>query len=208
MGLEVIWLGHASFRLEGDGKVVYIDPWKIAPASPKADIILITHDHFDHNSPEDVEKLRKADTVIVGPRDVITKYTGSTQSVSPGSKLEIGGVEIEAIPAYNIGKQFHPKANNWVGYIVSLAGERVYHTGDSDAIPEGAGLQVDYALVPVGGTYTMNAREAAEFVKRMQVKVAIPMHWGDIIGSQADVQEFARLLEGSGVEVRILEPSS
>lgn len=184
------WLGHASFRIEGS-KVVYIDPWEIKPG-PKADIILVTHDHYDHCSPDDVAKITKADTTIVATSDCARKLKGNVKSLKPGESVDIAGVKIEAVPAYNINKQFHPKSNNWVGYVVTLDGERVYHTGDTDVIPEMREIKADVVLLPVGGTYTMTAGEAVKVCDWIKPKKAIPMHWGKIVGSEKDAEVFKK----------------
>lgn len=199
------WLGHASFRFDGT-KVIYTDPWELKKFDPKADIILITHEHFDHCSPADVTKLAKAGTTVIATADCAVKLKGSTfnvRSLKPGESTVVEGVKIEAVPAYNINKQFHPKANNWVGYIVTLDGQRIYHAGDTDAIPEMKQIKADIVLVPIGGTYTMTAKEAAEAVNWINPKVAIPMHWGKIVGSINDAETFKKLVK---CEVQILKP--
>ncbi len=199
---NITWLGHASFRISGSKAVVYIDPWKLASAEP-ADIICITHSHFDHLSKEDIEKIRKDSTIIVGPPDCDAGFGSSFRKIAPGQSLTIADTLIEAVPAYNTDKDFHPKNNNWVGYIVTLDGVRVYHTGDSDHIPEMADIKADVALLPVGGTYTMTVEQAAEAVKSFNPKVAVPMHCGDIVGSLEDRNTFKRSVQS---DVVILNP--
>ena len=160
---EITWLGHASFRIRSSNKVIYIDPWELKATSPAADIILITHPHYDHFSAADIEKISKPDTVITGPRDCRGKLKLELKVVAPGDVLDIGGVKIQAVAAYNKNKNFHPRGNNWVGYLIEAGGVKIYHAGDSDAVPEMEGLKgVDYLLVPIGGTYTMDAAEAAD----------------------------------------------
>lgn len=198
---KIKWLGHAGFRLEGE-KIVYLDPWKISPGAPAADIVLITHTHYDHCSPEDVKLISKKDTVIVVPADGANKFKKPVISLKPGESKEIEGIKVEAVPAYNINKPYHPRSENWVGYIVTLDGKRIYHAGDSDAIPEMENLKVDIAILPVGGTYTMKAEEAAEIVNKMTPGLAIPIHFGTIVGSLADAEKFSRLAK---VPVKILE---
>jgi L-ascorbate metabolism protein UlaG (beta-lactamase superfamily) len=200
---KIHWLGHDSFRLEGE-VTVYIDPWKLPPNSPKADIILITHDHYDHCSPEDVAKIQKADTVIVTIPAAARKLKGEVKTVKPGDKITVKGVEIEAVPAYNTDKQFHPKGAGHVGFIVTLGGKRIYHAGDTDFIPEMKGLKVDIALLPVSGTYVMTAEEAAKAADAIKPEVAIPMHYGEIVGSERDAERFKEL---TSVQVTILKPS-
>lgn len=199
---NIHWLGHDSFRLEGE-VTIYIDPWKLPPNSPKADIILITHEHYDHCSPEDVAKIQKADTVIVTIPAAARKLKGEVKTVKPWDKITVKGIEVEAVPAYNINKPFHPKEAGHVGFIVNLGGKRIYHAGDTDFIPEMKGLKVDIALLPVSGTYVMTADEAARAADAIKPEVAIPMHYGEIVGSEKDAERFKEL---TSVQVVILKP--
>jgi len=195
---KIKWLGHASFRIDGAKSTVYIDPWKLQSALP-ADVICITHSHFDHLSEDDVKKIRKSTTVIVGPADCKTGFGEAFKTIAPGGSHTIGDVNVEAVPAYNTDKDFHPKKNNWVGYIVTVDGVRIYHSGDTDVIPEMADLKADVALLPVGGTYTMTVKQAAEAVKKLKPKVAVPMHCGDIVGTLQDREAFRKASESSVV---------
>jgi L-ascorbate metabolism protein UlaG (beta-lactamase superfamily) len=189
MKMDLRWLGHAGFMLKGK-KTVYIDPYKSLESEP-ADIILVTHSHFDHCSPEDIGRLRTKDTVVIAPGDCQIE---GKRTLSPGQSINIGDIAITAVPAYNPTKKFHPKANNWVGYVVKMEGTTVYHAGDTDVIPEMADLgPIGYALLPVGGTYTMTAEEAARAVQMIKPKIAIPMHYGSVVGSSADAEKFKRL---------------
>jgi len=196
----ISWLGHASFKIRND-KVVYIDPWKLGKAEP-GDIILVTHSHYDHCSPQDVAKLQRKGTVIVTVADCASKFRGDVRILKPGGSLKIEGVTIEAVPAYNIDKPNHPKVNGWVGFIIEMGGRRIYHAGDTDLIPEISKVKVDIVLLPVAGP-TMTAEEAAQAAERINPQVAIPMHYGDFVGSRADAEKFKRLCS---CEVRILEP--
>jgi L-ascorbate metabolism protein UlaG (beta-lactamase superfamily) len=202
MADNIFWLGHDSFRLKGE-KVVYIDPWKLAAGAEKADVILVTHEHHDHFSPDDIPKISKADTVVIAPPSVASKLAGKTMVAKPGDKLNAVGIAIEVVPAYNPNKKFHPKSAGHVGYIVTLNGKRIYHTGDTDVIPEMAQIKCDIALLPVSGTYVMTAAEAANALKPA---LAIPMHYGDpdVVGTRRDAEEFKRLAK---VPVEILEKS-
>jgi L-ascorbate metabolism protein UlaG (beta-lactamase superfamily) len=198
---HIHWIGHASFRLE-DGKTqIYIDPWKLPAGAPKASVVLITHGHSDHFSPEDIARIEQPGTVFVAPADVAAKLTGKrVVTAQPGQRYEAGGVAVEAVPAYNTAKPFHPRANHWLGYVVTLStGMRVYHTGDTDVTPEMKALTVDMALMPCGGTYTMTAAEVAEAANVFKPKVLIPMHWGDIVGSQADAEAVKKAFAGTTV---------
>ena len=192
---HIHWLGHDSFRIDGDGVVVYIDPYRLKQG-PKADLILITHDHSDHASMPDVALIQKPDTVIVTIKAAARKLSGRIRTVLPGEELTEKGVHIKALPAYNLTKfrspevPFHPKDAGHVGYLITVKGVAIYHTGDADFIPEMRGLKPDVALLPVSGTYVMTAEEAAEAAAAIQPKVAIPMHVGEGIGSLADAERF------------------
>ena len=157
---QIHWLGHASFRIDG-GKTIYIDPWQMGDAPP-ADVILVTHDHYDHFSPEDIRKIRRPAATVVSVRDCTEKVPGKTETEKPDDRIVVDDIVIEVVPAYNVNKQFHPKRNGWVGFIIEVDGTRIYHAGDTDLIPEMAEIRADIALFPVGGTYTMDAAEAAD----------------------------------------------
>ena len=205
------WLGHSGFRIRAPGGVVYIDPYRVEDGPP-ADLILITHGHYDHFSPQDVERLSHDRTWLVGPAAVTERVGGRVLSLAPGDVLEdelVRGVHVGAVAAYNTSKRdpegnlFHPREAGWVGYDVTVRGERLYHSGDTDVIPEMDTVAgVDVALLPVSGVYVMTAVEAAEAARRIQPRVAVPMHWGEHIGTREDADAFAERAPG---EVRILE---
>jgi L-ascorbate metabolism protein UlaG (beta-lactamase superfamily) len=187
------WLGHASFRLRGE-KTAYIDPWKLDGKPRDGDLILITHGHYDHLSMEDVRRVAKPGATVVVPESTAEDVDWAPcATVAPGQSFEAGGVRIHTVPAYNTNKKFHPRENRWVGYIVELNGLRVYHCGDTDEIPEMDSITCDIALVPVSGTYVMTAQEAASAVGRIGPGVAIPMHYGDIVGEDSDAEVFRKL---------------
>jgi L-ascorbate metabolism protein UlaG (beta-lactamase superfamily) len=200
------WLGHDSFRIDGDGIVIYIDPYKIADG-PKADLILITHDHKDHASPEDVAKIQQSATTIVAASAAAAKLSGQIQIMKPGDKLNIKGISIEAVSAYNTNKfrspgvPFHPQESGYVGYILTVKGVRIYHAGDTDAIPEMKSVHCDVALLPVSGIYVMTAEEAATAAAMIHTRVVIPMHVGKGIGGLEDAERFKAI---SSVPVTIL----
>lgn len=198
---KIEWLGHASFRIRSDRGIIYIDPWKIE-GEPKADIIIVTHTHPDHLSEDDISKLMKPGTMILGSRDVKEKITDAVDLLPGGSK-EVKGIKVEAVRAYNPKKEFHPKENDWIGVVLDIDGYRVYHTGDTDIIPEMRELKaIDVALIPVGGTYTMTCDEAAKAIKLFNPKKAVPMHWGDIIGGEEDARKFKEMAD---CDVEILD---
>jgi L-ascorbate metabolism protein UlaG (beta-lactamase superfamily) len=198
---HIHWLGHATFRIDDGAAVIYIDPWKLSAGAPQADVILITHAHFDHYSAEDIAKVEKPTTVFVAPDDVASKLTGKhVVTAVPGGSYQAGTVKVAAVAAYNTNKDFHPRANGWVGYLVTLSsGQRIYHTGDSDATPEMAAVQTDIALMPCGGTYTMTAAEVAAAANEFKPAILIPMHWGDIVGSRADADAVTEAFSGQTV---------
>ncbi len=207
------WLGHSGFRIRAPGGVVYIDPYRVEDGPP-ADLILITHGHYDHFSPRDVERLSHERTWLIGPAAVAERVGGRVLSVAPGEVVEeelVRGVHVAALAAYNTSKRdpegnlFHPREAGWVGFDVTVRGERLYHSGDTDVIPEMDTVAgVDVALLPVSGVYVMTAVEAAEAARRIQPRVAVPMHWGEHIGTREDAEAFA---ENAPVEVRILDAS-
>jgi L-ascorbate metabolism protein UlaG (beta-lactamase superfamily) len=207
----VEWLGHSGFRIKAPGGYVYIDPYRVE-GGPPADLILITHGHYDHFSPQDVERLSHGHTWLVGPPAVAERMNGRVLSISPGEVLDrelVRGVHVAAVAAYNTSKRdgdgrlFHPREAGWVGYELNVRGERLYHSGDTDVIPEMDSVTgVDVALLPVSGVYVMTAGEAAEAARRIQPRMAVPMHWGEQLGSLQDAEAFA---DKAPVDVRILE---
>lgn len=185
---------HSSIRLD-EGKIIYSDPYNIRNATHDADIILITHSHFDHYSPEDISKVMKADTVIVCPISMTEpKKLGLTvKQVTPGDSFEVLGIKFEAVPAYNIGKPFHPKSNGWLGYIINSPNNgRIYVAGDTDITPENKQVKCDIALVPAGGTFTTDALQAAELINTIRPKYAIPVHYGTVAGNPEDGDIFRK----------------
>ena len=210
-GVKVTWLGHDGFRIQ-NGQVIYIDPFKIEGGGPKADILLVSHEHSDHCSPDDLNKVVSANTVIVAHSQSKSELgklkVKELKIIKPGDKLAVGDVGIEAVPAYNVnkfrepGKPFHPKEDGKLGFIVTVKGVKIYHTGDTDHIPEMKNIRADIALLPVSGTYVMTAKEAAEAAATINPKFAIPMHYGAIVGDRNDAETFKGLVK---CEVKILE---
>lgn len=198
---KLSWLGHDGILYQNK-KTIYFDPFQIT-GGPAADIILISHDHFDHCSPDDVKKIQTKDTIIVTEADSAKKLSGKIEVLKPGETKTIQGITIEAVPSYNTNKDFHVQAKGWLGFVVTLEGVRVYHPGDTDLIPEMKDIKADIAFLPVSGTYVMGAQEAVEAAKVLKPKIAIPIHYGAIVGTEEDAKTFASLLKGT-VEVRIL----
>jgi L-ascorbate metabolism protein UlaG (beta-lactamase superfamily) len=210
---SVVWLGHAGFRVAVRGATVYIDPYRVGPGAPPADAILISHGHYDHFSPRDVEALSHEGTWLIAPAAVAERASGRVASIAPGETIELdhlSGIDVTAVAAYNTskldsdGRAFHPREAGWVGFDVNVRGERLYHAGDTDVIPEmDAVTGIDVALLPVCGTYVMTAEEAVEAARRIQPRVAVPSHWGSHLGTRADAEAFAHR---AAVDVRILDP--
>jgi L-ascorbate metabolism protein UlaG (beta-lactamase superfamily) len=201
---KLAWLGHDGFRIDA-AKTIYFDPYQIS-GGPKADLILISHDHFDHCSPDDVAKIQQQKTVIVTEKVAAKKFKGDVRIVKPGDSVRVHDVKVEAVASYNVDKEFHPKKNGWLGFIVEVEGVRVYHAGDTDFIPEMKEFKVDIALLPVSGTYVMTADQAIKAALAIKPKLAIPMHYGAIVGDQTDAEKFKKALEGK-VDVLILPKS-
>jgi L-ascorbate metabolism protein UlaG (beta-lactamase superfamily) len=205
---NIHWLGHDCFRVEG-AHTVYFDPWKLADDAPPADIVLVTHDHYDHFNMDDIRKVAREGTVIVGPKVVTDQVDGfETVTVAPGDAVEVMSARITTLPAYNTNKfrepgvPYHPKEAGYVGYILEMDGRRIYHAGDTDEIPEMRGIEVDVALLPVSGIYCMSGGEAAEACTVIKADVAIPMHFGHEIGSEDDAQRMRRLCK---IPVQVVE---
>ena len=192
-------LYHSCIKINKE-KVIYIDPFKIDKNYNDADIIFITHDHYDHYSEEDIDRVRKEDTVIIVPEELLTKVLtkGFRQdyiiTVEPNQKYIVEGIKFETILAYNTNKQFHPKENRWVGYIIDIKGIKYYIAGDTDITEENKKVKCDVAFVPVGGTYTMDFKEAANLINEIQPKIAVPIHYGSVVGTKQDAIDFSKLL--------------
>ena len=201
---NIHWLGHAGFRIDGD-KVIYFDPYQIE-SGPQADLIFISHDHFDHCSPEDVAKIQGPETIIITEKDSAGKLTGDVRVIKPGETLVMDGVKILGVPSYNTDKDFHPRRNRWLGFLVEMSGISIYHSGDTDFIPEMKELNVDIALLPVSGTYVMTADQAVKAALAIGPELAIPMHYGTIVGGNQDAFTFKSALDRK-VRVLILEKS-
>lgn len=219
------WYRQSAYCYRGDERVVYIDPWGLTGDLPPADLILITHYHFDHFSKDgdfadpnkafqpkgggDLAKIIGPKTVIVAPRDVAAECSGDVKTVAPGDRIEAAGIKIEAVPAYNTVQErldAHPKDNRWVGYLIPLDGRTYYHAGDTDHLPELDRIKADVSFVPVGGTFTMDPTEAAGLVKTLAPRLAVPMHYGFVVGERTFGDRFKR--EAAPVDVQVLRPTN
>lgn len=213
---NLTWFGNAGFSLvdPAGNKIYFIDPLELhGRAKEKADILFITHAHHDHFSPKDIEEILKSETVIVAPPDITSQIDKPNEKVNvePNKEYEVKGFKFWTFPAYNTHPdrlKFHPKANNWVGYFFNINEKKIYHAGDTDYIPEMDSLKqrnIDIAMLPIGGTYTMDAIEAAKAANAIAAKVTIPMHFRMQAGDKAEeyLEEFKKLVTNS--EVKILE---
>ena len=207
MSVIVKWLGHASFQIKAEGKNIYIDPYE-GEYTEKADLVLVTHSHFDHCDTSKIEKVMKENTVIICPPECVSRLSGNVKAIKPGEKIEVNDVIVEAVHAYNYkrfrspGNPFHPKGFG-NGYIITVGGKRIYHAGDTDFIPEMKDLKnISLALLPSGGTYTMDNSEAAEAALAIKPEAVIPMHRWD-----SDPEVFRRKVEeSSDIKVILLNP--
>jgi L-ascorbate metabolism protein UlaG (beta-lactamase superfamily) len=210
-GVKFNWLGHDGFKLTAGSKTsIYIDPYQI-PGNyhnkNDADIVLISHNHFDHLSVDDLKHIIGNNTTIVAARECIEQLSNlnvtAIKGVAPGDTLTVGGILIETVVAYNTNKKFHPKEDGKVGFILTLNHMRIYHSGDTDDIAEMTATHPDIALVPVSGTYVMTAEEAAKAIneKIKPKKLAIPMHYGAIVGTEKDADQFKQLVTACPVEI-------
>lgn len=201
-------LCHSCIKFN-KGEVIYFDPFKIEKNYNDADAIFITHDHYDHYSEEDIDKVVKKGTIIVAPEDLLTKLLkkgferDNMVLVTPNQKYTVKGIEFQTIPAYNVNKQFHPKANEWVGYVLKIEGVTYYIAGDTDITEENKKVKCDVAFVPVGGTFTMDYKEAAELINEIKPKIAVPTHYGSIVGEKSDGISFSKLVSPE-IEVEVL----
>lgn len=207
-GITIEWLGHAGFKIVKE-KIVYIDPFQIPETSEKADIIFITHAHYDHCSIEDIKKIIKSSTIIVCGSDVQSKLgkvgpTIKSLITEPEKNETVYEINFSVVPAYNMDKQFHPKDNCWMGYIIKINCTKIYHSGDTDIIPEMKSIQTDIALLPVGGKYTMNAIQAVTAATIINPKLAIPMHYESIVGTKEDAEKFVQECKEKGLNAKIL----
>ena len=202
---------HSSIRITEGDRRIYIDPFQMWREPKNADFILITHDHYDHFSPQDIEKVAGEETILIVPEAMeekaktVSHLVKEIRTVRPGEDHTVNGLRFETVAAYNIGKDFHPKEAGWVGYVILIGGQRIYVAGDTDETAEALDVICDVALVPVGGTYTMDAREAARLINHIRPKVAIPTHYGSVVGSRTAGETFREAVDLSvKVEIKML----
>lgn len=185
---DLNWIGHASFLIRDSGKNIYIDPFMIDGVEDKADIVFITHPHFDHMNQDDLKRIVTDKTTIIIPKSCAGEVkSGKVYAVEPNKEYEVEGIKFKTLPAYNVVSERldkHPRENNWVGYVANISGTTIYHPGDTDFIPEMNGLEVDIALLPMSGTYTMDVNEAIEAAKAMKAGKVIPMHYKMVLGEE------------------------
>ena len=193
-------LGHSTIKINKNNKIIYIDPYNISDGINDADYIFITHNHYDHFSEEDIKKVKNNETIIIITEDLYTNtlklgFNGmNIITVKPNENYQVEGIKFSTIPAYNTNKTFHPKENNWVGYIIELECSKYYIAGDTDITDENKKVKCDVAFVPVGGTYTMDFKEAAHLINEIKPKIAVPIHYGSIVGTKQDATDFVKLL--------------
>ncbi len=200
--LNISWLGHGGLRINFKDKQIFIDPYKVSEGS--ADLILVTHSHLRHLSVEDINRLKKDNTIVCVPGDAGEVYNGGNIVVRPDVSFNLYGIPVYTTPAYNLSaKPYHPKSKSWVGYILDLGGTRIYHAGDTDDIPEMKKLKVDIAFLPISGRSVMTTRKAAEIANKFKPGIAVPIHWDDTPKSRQDAALFKKNYKG---ETKILKP--
>jgi L-ascorbate metabolism protein UlaG (beta-lactamase superfamily) len=203
------WYKQAALKWQGKGLTVHIDPWGVPDGEDKADLLLITHAHFDHFSQEDIDRVVKEGTIIVAPHDVARDclVSGDIRAIKPGETIEAAGLQVHAVPAYNVRPErleMHPRDNNWVGYVLDLGGTMTYLAGDTDHIAEMADIKTDVAFLPIGGTFTMDVQESVGATKDINPKIAVPYHFGFVVGSRSDGEDFVKAI--APIEGRVLDP--
>jgi L-ascorbate metabolism protein UlaG (beta-lactamase superfamily) len=192
-GRHLTWYGQSEFKISSEaGEILYIDAQRLPEQHQPADLILVTHEHYDHYNEKVIGDLKKSGAAVIVP-DSMAK--AGYKSLSVGQTIQIGSFKITGVRAYNLTKTFHPKSKNWLGYLIEVDGIKIYHAGDTDNIPEMKEIQTDIALLPIGGTYTMNVEEAAAATEIIRAKLYIPMHFGSVVGKKEDGQKFIELVK-------------
>lgn len=196
----VTWIKQASIRIRREGRTLYVDPWGV-PDDDASDFILLTHPHYDHFSEEDIDRVRREETVVVAPQTMRKQLGDADHFVRPGDMLQLDGLDVLGVPAYNVEKKFHPLESGWLGYVFTFGGVTYYHAGDTDYHDSMPGIRCDVAFLPCDGQYTMDAEAAARAGRACGASIVVPVHWGDVAGSEDDARRVAELFDG---EVRIL----
>lgn len=193
---NIEWLGHSTIKINNQNQVIYIDPYNIKQDYNNADIIFITHSHYDHFSEDDIRKVQKEETVIIITEDLYQKVLdlgfikGNIFVVRPNESYKVHNIKFDTIPSYNVNKKFHQKENNWVGYVIDINGVKYYIAGDTDINDENKMVKCDVAFLPVGGTYTMDFEEAANLANIIEPKLVVPIHYGSLVGTLEDAKNF------------------
>ena len=204
------WIEHAGFLMEIGGRNVYVDPFRLRGAMAKADIVFITHTHFDHFNEEALGKIVTSETQFVAPKETAAKLSGKkVLAVEPGKEYEIEGIKFSTVPAYNVSKEFHPRANGWVGYIIDANGTRVYHPGDTDATEEMKKVEADIFMVPIGGHYTMDLQDAIRVAGIVRAQAFVPMHYRALLGEEGArkaEEEFRKKVKNALILEQVQEP--
>ncbi|HJR85052.1 MAG TPA: MBL fold metallo-hydrolase [Nitrososphaeraceae archaeon] len=207
--IGITWTGHAGFKITYKGKNIYIDPYKLSKKHENisdADVVLVSHNHFDHLSIEDLKNIVNETTVIVSAQECLSQLKSlnvkESIGIDPRNSVKVNELKIETVPAYNVDKEFHPKNDKKIGFIVEFGNDRLYHTGDSDIIPEMKDTSSTIALIPVSGTYVMTAEEASKAINELiNPKITIPMHYGTIVGNKEDAIRFSELVTVCKTEI-------
>lgn len=200
---NVEWLGHSTIKINNGNQVIYIDPYNIKQDYNDADIIFITHSHYDHFSEEDIKKVQKRETVIIITEDLYQKVLDlgfikdNIFVVRPNENYKVHNIQFDTIPSYNVNKKFHPKENNWVGYVIGIDEVKYYIAGDTDITDENKKVKCDIAFLPVGGTYTMDFEEAANLANVIEPKIVVPIHYGSLVGTIEDAENFKQRVNGT-----------
>jgi L-ascorbate metabolism protein UlaG (beta-lactamase superfamily) len=197
----ITWFRGSSIRIRRSGVEVHVDPLGVDEDS-EADLVLLTHPHFDNFSEEDIERVRGEQTVLVAPASMKKQLEGADHLMRPGDMLQLDGFDVLAVPAHNVNKKFHTSDHGWLGYVFTVGGTTFYHAGDTDFLPSMSGIRCDVAFLPVGGHYTMGVEDAARAGAACGAEIIVPIHWGDAHGTDADV---TRLRELFSRQVRVLE---
>jgi L-ascorbate metabolism protein UlaG (beta-lactamase superfamily) len=197
----VTWFRGSSIRIRRDGVEIHVDPIGVREDSA-ADLVLLTHPHYDNFSETDIARVRKADTVLVAPASMKKLIADADHFMRPGDMLQLEAFDVLAAPAYNVDKKFHTAEQGWLGYVFTVGDVTYYHAGDTDLLPSMSNIRCDVAFLPCGGHYTMGVEDAAKAAAACGARIVVPIHWGEPHGTREEIGRLAELYSG---EVRILE---